>query len=366
MAPARGCPPIAGPRAGAASPAGTAGGAFDGAERLLGGVGPLPKLQAGQPGLHDHDTHPVGDDVMQLPGNPDPFLGHGQPCLGVAVALHRLQGAGKLLILTAPAPHQPSDRPGGRGDDRPEHQVSGEVERSHVCRHGGQQRDWHQQGEPVARGARPCRCGVEREEEGEQPAEKADGAVEYGARQGDRRGNPDRRRERGRPAPAHGHDRQQDQERVDGEGQSSLEKVRARDAQLDLGHDGERRCDRDIGPTRPEPPHWPDRQPSHDRRYAVGVAPPILLTSGPTSVERLARSERLDRSAGTGPAPNLEDINQEHLDLEGFVMRTSQRTPSSSSTEPSPSTAPSPVPSRTRLAGLAGICAGAGSSSDTC
>ena len=70
-------------------------------EQLLGGLG-----------LHDHEAEPVGDDVVQLPGDPGALLGGGELGLPLQFAL---QGGGPALDgrqAQRPLPHEGAEAAG--------------------------------------------------------------------------------------------------------------------------------------------------------------------------------------------------------------------------------------------------------------
>ena len=94
-----------------------AGGGRDGLERGTGLVGPVGEHVGADAGLHGDHRHRVGDDVVQLLGDPQPLLGEHA---GRALALD----VGPLLGLADPGlerlaagPQRDPDRPGA-GEER--------------------------------------------------------------------------------------------------------------------------------------------------------------------------------------------------------------------------------------------------------
>jgi hypothetical protein len=137
-----------------------AAGVLDGGEGAAGLVGGDVQESAGRAGLDDHDAHVVGDDVVQLAGDPGPLGGHGPVGLPLAVALGPLGPGRQLLGVGSPDPHVPAPGPHGAEEeqqvqdadpagDRP---VGAKADRpldGHQALHGGQ---GGQRGPPVALG----------------------------------------------------------------------------------------------------------------------------------------------------------------------------------------------------------------------
>ena len=71
--------------------------------------------------LEDHDADRVGHDVVQLPGDPGPFLGHGDPGGALALPLGPdralLRGLRLLGPLVQHEAHQPAHGEEQRGED---------------------------------------------------------------------------------------------------------------------------------------------------------------------------------------------------------------------------------------------------------
>jgi hypothetical protein len=94
----------------------------------LGGV--AVEQPAGDPGLHAHHAHMVGDHVVQFPGDPDPLLqyrpaGVDLPLL-VELAVALLQ---RRPVLAQPAHHRPQ-RPGEQERQRIEHDDGRDLDHS--------------------------------------------------------------------------------------------------------------------------------------------------------------------------------------------------------------------------------------------